>query len=261
MDLTQVTSMSKRLGRDISRNSPSILTAMGVAGLVSTVILAIKATPKALDILDQESKYRCEAMDDPRYGEPIEAIEAVELTWKEYIPTALMGATTIACMIGANHISLRRNAALVSLLSFTETTLREYQEKVKEQIGEKKAQKVEDEIIQDTLDKHPMNDKTVIITGHGVYPCFENFSKRYFKSDIEHIRKTENLFNQRLLREGWLSINEFYYELGLDPIELGDEIGWIAERAMLELKFNTKMVKDSGEPCLVVDYLNKPNHI
>src|SRR6185369_9506232 len=117
MDFSIFTNASKQFARTIDRNSPTILTALGVAGLVSTVILAIKATPKALDILDQESKYRCEAIDDPKYGMPIEPVEAIELTWKEYIPTAVMGAVTIACMVGSNHISLRRNAALASLLS------------------------------------------------------------------------------------------------------------------------------------------------
>ncbi len=261
MDLSIITSASKDIGRVISKNSPTILTALGVAGLVSTVALAIKATPKALEIVEMEKKFRQSEINDPKYGVEIEPLELVELTWREYVPTAIMGAATIACMIGSNHINLQRNAALASLFSITETTLREYQAKVKEQIGEKKEEKIREEIIQDHLNAKPMNENTIILTGKGDYPCFDSFSKRYFLSDIEALRKAENIFNQRLLRSGWLGINDFYEEIGLEGIPLGDEFGWIAERQLLELKFYTKQEKDSGAPCLVLDYMVTPHHI
>jgi hypothetical protein len=267
MDLSLITNTTKNLGRTIDRNSPTILTALGVAGLVSTVILAIKATPKAEAILFHEADFRRKEWSE-QTGEIEEVcptdsftpIEIVELTWKEYIPTVVMGAITISCMIGANHISLRRNAALASLLSIAETTLHEYQEKVKEQIGEKKEEKIRGEIAQDKLDANPPDEKTIILTGKGDYLCFDNFSGRYFRSDIETLRRAENAFNQRLLRQGWLSINEFYDEIGLERIDLGDEMGWIAERQLLELKFDSKNAKDY-EPALVVNYRVSPHHI
>lgn len=260
MDLSIITKSSKQLARTLGRNSPTILTALGVAGLITTVVMAIKATPKALEALEMEKKYRSSDYQDPDYNAPIEPLDAIELTWKFYVPTAIMGVATIGCIIGSNHINLRRNAALASLFSITETALKEYQAKVVETIGEKKEEKIQSEIAQDKIDKNPVEEKTVVLTEKGNYLCFDSFSARYFRSDVEMLRKAENVFNQHLLREGWLSINEFYYEIGLEPIELGDEMGWIAERALLELKFNSKMAKDN-EPCLVVDYRVSPNHI
>lgn len=260
MKLDILQNSSKQLLRTIDRNSTTILTGLGVAGLIGTVILAIKATPKAIDLVEKEKTFRYEQYSD-EFPINMTPLEIVETTWKEYVPTVLMGTTTIACMIASNHISVRRNAALVSLLTIAESTLREYQEKVTEQLGEKKAEKIREEILQDHLDKTPMSSQTVILTGNGNYPCFDNFSKRYFRSDIEHIRRSVNQFNQRLLRAGYLGINEFYDELGLEPIELGDEFGWIAERSMLEVRFDTKMAKESGEPCLVIDYMVVPHHI
>jgi len=260
MNLDIITSSSKQLARAIDKNSPTILTALGVAGLVSTIALAIKATPKAMKILEQEEKFRFSEYQDPKYAIPIDVIDTIELTWKEYVPTVLMGAATVACMIGSNHISLRRNAALASLFSITETTLREYQAKVVEQIGEKKAEKIEGEIAQQHADAHPVNEKTVIITGNGQYLCLDDFSGRYFRSDIESLRKAENIFNQKLIREGYLGINEFYDSIGLDSIELGQEMGWIAERNIMELKFSSVVTK-SGEPALVVGYRVTPHHI
>jgi hypothetical protein len=258
MDINVLTKSSKQLVKIFNKNSPTILTAMGVAGMITTVVLAIKATPKAILIVEREKEFRYD-----EYGETainLEPLDIFELTWKLYLPTAGMGLFTIACMIGSNSIHLRRNAALASLFSVAESTLKEYQAKVVETIGDKKEEKIRGEIAQDKLDKNPVDEKSVILTGKGNYLCYDAFSGRYFRSDVERLRKEENLFNQKLIREGWLNINEFYYEIGLESIELGDEMGWIAERALLELKFSTKLAK-GNEPCLVMDYTVRPYHI
>jgi len=256
MNTEFLTRSYKDLARALNKNSPTILTGLGVAGLITTVIFAIKATPKALEIIEREKEFRYD-----EYGDgSIEPSEIVVLTWQCYIPSLVMGAATIGCIIGANHIHLRRNAALASLFSITETTLREYQAQVRETIGEKKEEMIRGEIAQKHLDETPANQQNVIITGKGDYLCFDEFSKRYFRSDIEKIRQAINEFNYRLIRSQWLSINEFYDLIGLEPIELGDEHGWMAERHILEPKFSTKLATDQ-EPCLVMDYITKPLHI
>lgn len=249
----------KKVSHTLNKNSPTILTGLGVAGLVSTVVLAVKGTIKARDLYAQEIDWRYnnfEGAEEVPFPTPQEVIE---LTWKEYIPTAVMGAMTIACMIGSNHISMRRNAALASLFSITETTLREYQTKVVETIGEKKEEKIQSEIAQDKLDANPIENSTVIITGDGDFPCYDMFSGRYFLSTIDKIIKAQNEFNQQLNRDGWRSINHFYDLLGLDDIELGEDMGWYADQSLLEVKQLTKMA--NGKPCLVLDYYVKPRHI
>jgi hypothetical protein len=266
MDLSIISTSVKQLGRSIDRNSPTILTALGVAGVVSTVIFAVKGTIKATRIINEAGAMRIDAYEEQAgevaYPDPLFTPEEVaKMVWREYIPTAIMGLTTITCIVSANHISLRRNAALVSLLSIAETAAREYQAKVVDQIGEKREEKIRSDIAQDHLDQNPASTKTIVFTGNGNYLCFDDFSKRYFRSDVEEIRRAVNQFNQHLLREGWLGINEFYDELGLEPIELGDEFGWIAERSILEISFNTKMAKETNEPCLVIAYTVSPAHI
>ena len=260
MDLSIIQKGTKDLGRTLSKNSPTILTGLGVAGLVSTVVLAVKATPEALKILEREHEFRYDEGEAPHLDTPIDTIDIVELTWKCYVPTAVMGLTTIACMIGANSIHLRRNAALVSLFSITETALKEYQTKVVEKIGENKEAQIRGEIAQEKVENSPVKNETVILTNKGSYLCFDSFSGRYFRSDVEAIRRSENIFNQKLLREGWLSINEFYYELGLDNIEMGDQLGWIAQHAILDIKYNVAMAKND-EPCLVMEYRVAPKQI
>lgn len=260
MDSATMSKYFNLFQKSLVRNSPGILTALGVGGLVATVIYAVKATPKAMEVIQAEQTFRYEEGMTKNYNEPISVLDTLELTWKFYIPSLVMGTATVVCMIGSNHIHLRRNAALVSLFKITETALNEYRAEVVKTIGEKKEQQIQDEIVQQKLNNNPVESSNIIITGKGTFPCFDVFSARYFEGDIETIRQKINIFNHKLNREGWLNINEFYYELGLEPIDLGEEFGWIAEYSILEPRFTTKLTTD-GKPCLVLDYMVKPRHI
>lgn len=249
----------RNFGQNLDRNSPTILTALAVAGVVSSIFMAIGATPKANDLIQKEEAFRFE-----EYGNetPLTFLEKAEVTWKVYFPTAIMASVTIGCMVSANHISLRRNAAMASLLSLAETAAREYHDKVVETVGEKKEQAIRDEIAQERMNKHPIESSTVIITGKGKHLFFDSFSARYFESDIETIRQLVNDFNQKLIKSApmFLPINDFYYELGLEPGEMGDEIGWNAEDNMLEVRTSSAKVTKDGRPCIILEYPIWPKH-
>ena len=107
--MNKIGQITKNLGGVISKNSPHILTGIGCAGVVSTAVLAVKATPKATIILEKEEEYR-----ERKRLQSLTKMEKVKLTWKCYIPAVVMGATTIGCIIGANTVNMRRNAALAS---------------------------------------------------------------------------------------------------------------------------------------------------
>ena len=159
--------LARQIGDKMSKNSPTILTGLGVAGIISTTIMAVKATPKALTLIDDEYYNRYDAsgtsLDFAQYVTDVDnnltKKEILKLTWKEYIPTAVMGTVTVACFLGANNINLRRNAALASVYSITEATLKEYQAKVVDTIGAPKEQKIKDEINQDNINRNPVSKK------------------------------------------------------------------------------------------------------
>lgn len=228
----------------LKENSPVILTGCAAAGVVTTAIFAVKATPKACEIIE---------------GEGLEdKVDIVKATWKLYIPAIASGVVTIACIVGANHISLKRSAALASLYSLSEATLKEYQDKVVEKIGEKKEQEVRDEIAQDRVRKNPQGENPVILTGRGEVLCLDSISGRYFKSDIEKIRKTVNDLNVNLNKDFFIPVNDLYYELGLPGIKLGEMIGWRLPN-LIEVDFSTQLT-DDGTPCLVMDFPLYPEY-
>ena len=235
----------KNLGGTISKNSPHILTGLGCAGVLTTAVLTGKASIKAYEILEQERNRRYAS-------EPIRTKEVFELTWREFIPPVIVGTSSIACIIGANSINVKRNAALAALYSLSETAFREYKTKVVEEIGRTKETKIRDSVVGDKIAANPPSDRTIIMTGDGEVLCYDALSDRYFKSSIEKIRQKINELNRDLLSEMWLSLNDLYYAIGLPTTKLGDQMGFDIEKGLIEIDYSSHLSPD-GHPCLVVD--------
>lgn len=238
----------KNVGGVISKNSPTLLTGLAVTGLITTTILAVKATPKAMWLIEEA--------EIAALG-PLTKQDIVKAAWKPYIPAAAVGAATIACIIGANHINLRRNAAIASLYSLTDAAFTEYKAKVVETIGKNKEEKVRNEITEERLAKAPANN--VIFTGKGEHLCYDSLSGRYFKSDIESIRRTVNKINHELMNSMFVPLNDIYSALGLDSVKLGEEMGVDIERGLLDVSYSSHLTADEV-PCLVLDFEVHPRH-
>ena len=233
------------------KHSPEILTGVGIAGMVTTTVMAVRATPKAIQLLDEEKRRQ--------NTEKLEPIDAIKTAWKCYIPAAVTGTVSVACLIGASSVNARRNAALTAAYTISESTLRDYQKKVVETIGEKKEQTVRDAVAKERLEKNPVENKEVIITTKGDTLCFDAVSGRYFKSDIDKLKKAENELNRQMRDEMYISLNDFYYEVGLEPIKLGDDLGWNIDNGYIDLRFSSQLATD-GTPCLVIDYGYGPRY-
>lgn len=237
----------------MSKHSPEILTGLGIAGMVTTTVLAVGATPKALKLI----KKKKEEMElEPE--EKLTVVETVKTAWKPYIPAAVTGTVSVACLVGASSVNARRNAALAAAYHLSETALSEYKEKVIETIGKNKEKNIRDRVDKARVDRNPPNDKEIILTGDGDTLCYDYHSGRYFKTSIDKLKKIENELNARLLREDYISLNDFYDELGLSYTQLGDDLGWHVEKGLIEFAFSSQLVKDT--PCLVLNYNVAPQH-
>ena len=248
---------ARRIAQSLSSNSPMILSGLAVAGVIGTAILAVRATPKAVY---EKHKYAVDTTDrsenEDARTRTLTHVEIVQATWKFYIPAAISGAATIGCIIGANQIGMRRNAALLGAYTLVDTAFREYKEEVLAQIGVTKERKVHDEIEKRHIDEHPVRDAQVIITGGGDQLCYDTLTGRYFKSDAETIRRAENEINRRVISDMYISQNEFYDLLGLGPTTVGDELGWNLDN-LISLVFTSHLAQD-GMPCLAVGYAKLP---
>lgn len=238
----------------ISKHSPEILTGIGVAGMITTTVLAVRATPKALKLIEEKKK--AERKDN------LTAVDTVKATWKCYLPAAITGVTSIACVIGANSVHMKRNAALVTAYKISETALTEYREKVIETLGEKKEKTVREKIERDHVEQNPVSKSNVIVTNNGSTLCFDYYSSRYFESDIEHFKKAINQLNSVMLREEYVSLNDLYDELGLEHTGVGDSMGWNISKVGRDLirPSISSCIADDGRPCIVMSCDPAPQH-
>lgn len=225
------------------KHSPELLVCLGVAGFIGTVVMAVKATPKALEILETEEKIK---------GEPLTKKEVVKATWKCYIPTLVTGGTAIACIFGGTRTSVKRNAALAAAYTASEQSMKLYREKVIETIGDKKEKLVRDEVSKEMIAKNPPQNNQVIITPKGKTLCYEPLSDRYFEGDIESIKRGIDRVNKILRDEMSANVNDYFYNIGLPANCLGDLTGWSVDDYPLEPHYSSQLT-DDDRPCFVIN--------
>lgn len=246
----------RKVNYTISKHSPAILTIIGVAGMVTTVVMACNAAPKAKELLEERRQQIAEYEEEETRVEQIS--NDVRTVAPVYFPVFVMGTLTLACFISSYKITAKRAAALATAYHISERTLREYQDKVIETIGEKKEEKIRDEIAKDRIAKNPPSNNPIILTNKGDTLCYDSLSGRYFRMNIDKIRKAETILNRRLLNEMFVSLNDFYYEIDIPAIELGDDIGWNVDNE-IAFRFSSQLTEDD-EPCLVIEYHTAPRY-
>lgn len=261
MNTSTVNKLIKNVRLAAKKNSPQILTGIGIAGMITTAVMAVRATPKAMSLIEQrEDEWMQEHLGDVEASyKELPKIEAVKAAWTCYIPSMIVGGLSVACLIGASSVNLRRNAALATAYSLSESALKEYQEKVIEEIGEKKETEIRDRIAKDRIDRNPISRNEVVLTEKGETLCYDMISGRYFKTDIDKLRKAENDLNRQMRDDIYVSLNEFYDAIGLDPVKIGENIGWNIDKGYIDLSFSSQLTED-GKPCLVLDYKVGPNY-
>lgn len=251
MNKPNVKEVVRNVKKSTSKHSPQILTGLGIAGVITTTVLAVKATPKAIRLIEAEEEEK---------QEKLTPMEVVKTTWKCYIPTVVSMSTSIACLIFANSVHTKRNTALAAAYKLSETALIEYKNKVVETIGEKKEKTVREKIAEDKVKNNPPQQNTIIMTDSGTELFLDPVSGRYFQSDMEKIRRIENECNKKMLHDinGYMSLNDFYDELGLEHSSIGYELGWNAYN-LLEIDYIPQLL-ENDKLCVVLEYTTGPKY-
>ncbi len=156
---------------------------------------------------------------------------------------------------------MRRNAALATAYQLSTTALADYREKVVETIGEKKESNIRDKVAKKKIEENPSNNATIIMTGKGNTLVYDSHSDRYFRSDIDKIRNAVLDLNERMVNgnEMYISLNDFYDEIGLKHTEVGDSVGWRIDKGKIDVRYSAQLTEDN-EPCIVLDHLMPPEY-
>lgn len=243
----------------IIQNASSILTGIGVAGVITTTGLAIKATPKALsNVLDYEATQEYK---------PSTFVEKVKVSWRYYVPTVVSGGVTIGSIIYAKRLDAKKIAAFASIAAASSKTIKLLESKIVEEYSESKLKKVKEKMNADRINDNPPSKRNTVTNKKrpqqdGDTLFYDVRSGRYFYSDIEYLRKKLNDVADLIrLQNEDICMNDIYYEIGLPGTEDGNILGVPSSSKTLTYSLTAHLSKDKndeyeGIPCIALEIDN-----
>lgn len=245
--------MNTLLGKSqafLKRNSSTILTCVGAAGVIATAVTAVKATPKAMALLEHAKEEK---------GEDLTKLETVKIAGPVYIPAAVIGVSTLACIFGANLLSRQGQASLMSAYALVDRGYKDYRKKVEELYGSEAGAQVRAGIAKDKYEEQPHRE---IKDGNRLY--YDYYSGRYFEASPTLVKTAEYELNRKLMMDDCAYLNEWYYLLDLEPLDHGLDFGW-STCANSDMYWQTwvdfhheKVVMDDGLECIIVSFMQEP---
>lgn len=233
------------------KNRNPILIGLGLTGIIGSDIFLISGTVKAVRAVDERKKRERK--------KTLTKKEVLETVWKEYLAPLGMTFASFCSIIFAFNNEHGKAVSSMIACTMSEAALRDYKAKVIETIGERKEHDVQDAVSKAAVKELATPDSQVYITGRGSVLCLDPITKRLFESDAETIRRAENNLNRTMRNEMRISLNEFYLELGLEPVDIGDDIGWNIDRGYIDIYLSSQLTADN-RPCLVINHNNRPEY-
>lgn len=237
----------------LKQNSSTILTCVGAAGVIATTVTAVKATPKALALLDQAKEEKVEELT---------TFEKVKIAGPAYIPTVIIGVSTLACIFGANILNQRNQASLMSAYALLDRGFKDYRKKVEDLYGEEAGGLVRAGIAKDKYDEEYADTPVQLEDGKRLY--YDYYSDRYFETTPFAVQRAEYEINRTLMMDDGVYLNEWYTLLDLEPLEHGNDFGWNTSVNM-DAYWQTwidfhheKVVMDDGLECIIISFGQEP---
>lgn len=251
---------ANRTGFTIKKHAPEILIFTGIGCGIVGAVKACFATIEA----HEEVQLAKVAVDDIRAteetgedenGNPYTHDDAKRELTKAYLntgvqlvkiywPSVTLGVASVTCILSANNIFKNRNAALAAAYATIDNSFRGYRGRVASRFGEEVEREIRynitnEEVKETVTDEETGKKKTVKKTvakcdmqeGYCDYArFFDENCKAYEPSSTYNdlfLTSQQNLANQRLRAQGYLFLNDVYYELGIERTKAGQVVGWI----------------------------------
>lgn len=243
------------IGGFVKKNSSTILTIIGVVGVVSSIIFAVHDTPKALKLVDEEKKEK---------GEALTKFEIAKAAAPAYIPTAISGVTTIVCICGIGALSRKQQASILSAYAFLSNSYNKYRKKISELYGKEIDKKVYQESIKEVycnkdISIEPYCGMEDEINEEDPVLFYDELSQRHFERPISAVIMAEYQLNREFSVRHYVSLNMFYEFLGLPPTDFGDTVGWgSAGYGWIDF-YHEKIELETGLECYIlkIDFVSE----
>ena len=215
---------------------------------MATTVMAVKATPKAMAVVQKAKEEK---------GEELTNFETFKAVAPIYIPTALVGVSTIACIFGANVLNKRQQAGLMSAYALLDNSYKDYKKKVVELYGKEGHEEVRNEVAKDRY------KEVDIVVSKDKELFYDEFTNQYFESTIEDVQKAEYYVNREIQMSGEVALVDFYKLLDVDYDD-GGFTGWSEGGNMARywqswVDFDhTKVELEDGLECTIITMRSEP---
>lgn len=267
----------------LGKHKSAILSGTAIVTAIGTIVMTVKATAKSVKDIEElkEDKYvqaneNLNPEDEGVDKEDIKVtpVEVVKASWKHYIPVAVGVATTVTCIICAHRIDAKRIAAATSALMLSEKMNKELEHKTIEEFGKEKLDQIKEKIFHENPDLDRAYQK-------GEKPAFRSvlneetthpYDKHtWFKDSItgqeilssrilverainSAVKEAQRCGHNVVTLSSWLDFLD-----GTDSV-LGDMLGWDLNYQELDVTYEPDLTQ-TGDPCLVIHYHDKPKLI
>lgn len=232
---------------------------LSLASLVTTVICVADEAPKAKEALKKlHEKQEEEGVELTKPAKIWEDTKTVApIVW----PAAVSFVATAGFEIAGHNADAKTIASLELVAESMRRKTAYYRRAAIEEFGDKADQRIRDRANKDIIEdekkkniKHESVPEEVICANPALALVYDVQTGRYFNATQADIQRAENELNRRVYSEMWVSINDFYYELGIKGIKLGEQLGWNADNPpRFECTFDA-CISEDGRPCLVLTY-------
>lgn len=256
---TSITRAFHRTALKFKKHSPEILIVAGVAGTVTSAVMACKATLKINDIVE-EAKVTIDKIHDgvenkkhTKDGELYtEEIAKKDLTLvyaqtgvkiaKTYAPAIILGTLSLAAIISSNNILRKRNVALSAAYMAIDKGFKQYRGRVVERFGKEvdrelryniKAKEVEERVVDENGNEKVVTTKVGVVDPNG----YSDYARIYDDGNpgwdkdpslsLFYLKQQQSFANDKLRAQGHLFLNEVYDLLGFKRVPYGNVVGWI----------------------------------
>lgn len=227
----------------VKEHSSIILTSGAGVGTILTAYLSARASFEACRIIDiMEERDGCPDSNEDRIR------NRFWLTWRLYVPAGMSAFGTILCVAGSKRVDGRKALAAQAGLALCQRAYSEYRDEIVSEFGHRKDEAILAKVAEKRVAENPPG---AIVAGSGTVLCCELYTMRYFNSDMQTLNKIVNEVNKKLLMHDYATLDDLYYELGIEATEVSGHTGWESPR-LLELEFST--VLHNGVPCLAFGY-------
>lgn len=252
--------VTRKIMNEMIRRAPELMAATAVCGTITTAVQAYKARPKCDAIIAEHKKNLEKVAQNDSKGRREIYLQTGKKLIPALAPTLVFGALTIASILSGHTVMKKRLVAVTAAYNVAEGALKDLQVKMKETLGKDKVTSVIDAVAEDKVKSNPQTpDNTEEINkGTKTTLCYDSYSGRYFRSSAMHIERAINKVSSMARHEMYVTLNDFYDEIGLKHTECGMDVGWNGDDCIegsLPITLSACLTEDS-EPCLAIYYNN-----